>query len=98
MMHRSVSSGDSNAVCISIVPGDESGNYCCGPKTKRQSAQWIVPFEELPTKVKRVRSVGKIWVASFFEMTGAIILWHDLNQAQDKMLPVIGVDLIVSRF
>ncbi|GBP05229.1 hypothetical protein EVAR_76696_1 [Eumeta japonica] len=40
------------------------------PETKRQSAQRVFPFEELPTKVKRGRSVGKKTMASFFGMTG----------------------------
>ncbi|GBP49439.1 hypothetical protein EVAR_38207_1 [Eumeta japonica] len=30
--------------------------YCYDPETKRQSAQLVSPFEELPTKVKRVRT------------------------------------------
>lgn len=61
--------GDSNAV-FDILTGDESWVYCYDPETKRQSAQWVFPFEELPTKVKRGRSVGKKMVASFFGRTG----------------------------
>ncbi|GBP57390.1 hypothetical protein EVAR_51237_1 [Eumeta japonica] len=34
-------------------------------KPKRQSAQWVFPFQELPAKVKRGRSVGIKMVASF---------------------------------
>ncbi|GBP46104.1 hypothetical protein EVAR_26549_1 [Eumeta japonica] len=37
-------------------------------KTKRQSAQWMFRFEELPSKVKRGLNVGKKMVASFFGM------------------------------
>ncbi|GBP53205.1 hypothetical protein EVAR_8982_1 [Eumeta japonica] len=43
-------SGVSNAV-YNIVTGDESWFYCYDPETKRLSAQWVFPFEELPTKV-----------------------------------------------
>ncbi|GBP43049.1 hypothetical protein EVAR_96308_1 [Eumeta japonica] len=38
----------------------------------RQSAEWVFPSEELPSKVKRCRSVGKETVASFFGMTDII--------------------------
>ncbi|XP_073953007.1 histone-lysine N-methyltransferase SETMAR-like [Choristoneura fumiferana] len=61
--------GDSNAV-FDILTGDESWIYCYDPETKRQSAQWVFRFEELPTKEKRGRSVGKKMVASFFGRTG----------------------------
>ncbi|GBP83911.1 Vanin-like protein 2 [Eumeta japonica] len=67
MMQRFVG-GDSNAVC-DIVTGDASWIYCYDPETKRRSAQWVSPLEELPIKVKRGRSLGKKMVASFFGMT-----------------------------
>ncbi|GBP46828.1 hypothetical protein EVAR_78528_1 [Eumeta japonica] len=63
MMHR-FANGDSNAV-YDITTGKESLIYCYDPETKRQSAPSVFPFEELPTKVKRDRSVGKKMVASF---------------------------------
>ncbi|GBP60583.1 Mariner Mos1 transposase [Eumeta japonica] len=68
MMQR-FAGGDTNAV-HNMVTGDESWIYCYDPETKRQSAQWMFPFEELATEVKRGRSVGKNVVASFFGMTG----------------------------
>ncbi|GBP27437.1 hypothetical protein EVAR_17139_1 [Eumeta japonica] len=45
---------------------DESWIYCYDPETKNQPAQWVLSFEELPTKVKRGQSVEKKMVASFF--------------------------------
>ncbi|GBP09484.1 hypothetical protein EVAR_76507_1 [Eumeta japonica] len=42
---------------------------CNVTKTKRQSTQWVFPFEEWPTKVNRGRSIGKKIVASAFRMT-----------------------------
>lgn len=68
-MRERFNGGDSNSV-FDIVTGDESWIYCYDPETKRQSAQWVFPSEELPTKVKRGRSVGKKMVASFFGRTG----------------------------
>lgn len=68
-MIQKFNGGDSNAV-FDILTGDESWIYCYDPETKRQSAQWVFPSEELPTKVKRGRSVGKKMVASFFGKTG----------------------------
>ncbi|GBP42513.1 hypothetical protein EVAR_81963_1 [Eumeta japonica] len=43
--------------------------YCYVSGTKRQSAEWVFPLEELPTKVERVRSVGEKMVPFFFEKT-----------------------------
>ncbi|GBP03496.1 hypothetical protein EVAR_21777_1 [Eumeta japonica] len=60
---------DSNAVYY-VVICDESKIYYYDAKMKRQSTQWVFPFKELPTKVKRSRNVGKKMVASFFGMTG----------------------------
>ncbi|XP_052753346.1 histone-lysine N-methyltransferase SETMAR-like [Galleria mellonella] len=67
-MHERFNEGNSNSV-FDIVTGDESWIYCYDPETKRQSAQWVFPSEELPTKM-RDRSVGKKMVASFFGRTG----------------------------
>ncbi|GBP48907.1 hypothetical protein EVAR_96888_1 [Eumeta japonica] len=52
-----------------LIYSYKSWIYCYDPETKRQSAQWVFPFEELPTKAKRGRSAGKKMVASFCEMT-----------------------------
>ncbi|GBP56885.1 hypothetical protein EVAR_41634_1 [Eumeta japonica] len=49
--------GDSNVV-YDIVTGPKSWIYCNDPETKRQSAQCVLPFEELLTKVNRGRNVG----------------------------------------
>ncbi|GBP32680.1 Mariner Mos1 transposase [Eumeta japonica] len=59
MMQR-FGGGDSNVV-YNMVTGDESWIYCNDPETKRQSAQWVFPFEELPTKVKRDRTIVCLW-------------------------------------
>jgi hypothetical protein len=60
---------DSNAV-FDILTGDESWIYCYDPEIKRQSAPYVFPSQELPTKVKRGRSDGKKMVASFFGRRG----------------------------
>lgn len=77
--------GDSNAV-FDMVTGDESWIYCYDPETKRQSAEWVFPSEELPTKVKRGRSVGKKMVASFFGRIGhyATIVLEDQKTVTAK--------------
>ncbi|GBO99687.1 hypothetical protein EVAR_788_1 [Eumeta japonica] len=81
---------DSNAV-KDVVTGDENWISCYDLETKRGSAKWVFPFEELPTEGKLRRSVGKKMVASFFEMTGryaTIVL-------KDKQLLQIGTLTIV---
>ncbi|KAJ0171150.1 hypothetical protein K1T71_013349 [Dendrolimus kikuchii] len=87
--------GDSKAV-FDILTGDESWIYCYDPETKRQSAQWVFPSEELPTKLKRDRSVGKSMVASFFGRTGhyATIVLEDQKSVTaewytNKCLPLV---------
>ena len=55
-----------------IVTGDETWIYQFDPETKRQSAVWIFPDDDLPTKVKRPRSVGKKMVATFFSKSGHV--------------------------
>ncbi|GBP42731.1 hypothetical protein EVAR_23369_1 [Eumeta japonica] len=85
MMQR-FGGGDSNVV-YNMVTGDESWIYCYDYETKRQSAQWVFPFEEL-TKIKRGRSVRKKMVASFFGMTGIKISDH----------PPYGPDLVPCDF
>lgn len=55
-----------------IVTGDESWIYAFEPESKRQSAQWVFPTEPNPVKVKRVRSVGKKMIASFFSKSGSV--------------------------
>ena len=61
-----------------IVTGDETwiGLYQFDPETKRQSSVWVFPDEQLPTKVKRQRSVRKKMVATFFSSghVAAIVL------------------------
>ncbi|GBP28301.1 hypothetical protein EVAR_11760_1 [Eumeta japonica] len=65
MMHR-FAGGDINSV-YDMITGDESWTYCYNSE-KRQYTQWVLfYFEELPTEVKRGRSVGKTYV-----LTGAI--------------------------
>ncbi|GBP44555.1 hypothetical protein EVAR_86779_1 [Eumeta japonica] len=58
----------------------------CDTETKTQSAQWVFPFEELPTKVKRGQNVEKKMVASFFGMTDhskqTIVLEHKKTGAR----------------
>ncbi|GBP49114.1 hypothetical protein EVAR_26823_1 [Eumeta japonica] len=58
---------DSNAVC-DMAQMTKAGFTVTIAKPKKQSVQWVFPFEELPTKVKRSRSIGKKMVASFFGM------------------------------
>lgn len=55
-----------------IVTGDESWIYQFDPELKTQSAVWVFPNENPPTKIKRSRSVGKKMVASFFSASGHI--------------------------
>ncbi|GBP83780.1 Putative uncharacterized protein FLJ37770 [Eumeta japonica] len=61
----------SNAV-YDLVTGEESWIFCYHPEIKRRSVQWVFSFEELPTKVRRGRSVGgrKKMVAFSFGMRG----------------------------
>ncbi|GBP82183.1 Alpha-tocopherol transfer protein [Eumeta japonica] len=56
--------GASNAV-YNIVTGDKR---CYDLETKRQSVQWVFPFQELPTKVKQSRCFNKKIVTSVFGM------------------------------
>ncbi|GBP47611.1 hypothetical protein EVAR_30325_1 [Eumeta japonica] len=51
MMQR-FAGDDSNAMYY-IVTGEESWIYCYNPENNGQSAQWMFPFEEFPTEVKR---------------------------------------------
>lgn len=71
--------GESLAV-YNIVTGDETWVYCFEPERKSQSAEWVFPFEELPTKVKKSRSTGKKMVASFFGKTGHYVTVSLENQ------------------
>lgn len=94
-MIKKFNGGDSNAV-FDILTGDESWIYCYDPETKRQSAQWVFPSEDLPTKLKRGRSVGKMMVASFFGRTGhyATIALEDQKSVTaewytNKCLPLV---------
>ncbi|GBP05524.1 Mariner Mos1 transposase [Eumeta japonica] len=78
---QSFSGGDSSNV-YDILASDESWIYCCDPKTRTQSVQWVFPFE-LPSTAKRDCSVGKKMGASFFGMTDyyAIIVIEDEKAA-----------------
>ncbi|GBP15645.1 Histone-lysine N-methyltransferase SETMAR [Eumeta japonica] len=68
--------GPSMATTEDNINGDESWICCYDPETKRQSAQWVFPSEELLAKVKRGRCVGKQMVASFIRRTGIEIVAH----------------------
>lgn len=68
-MIKKFNGGQSLAV-YNIVTGDETWVYCFEPERKSQSAEWVFPFEDLPTKVKKSRSIGKQMVASFFGKSG----------------------------
>ncbi|GBP08338.1 hypothetical protein EVAR_78808_1 [Eumeta japonica] len=57
--------------------GDGRWVYSYDPEIKRQSAHWVFPLEELPTEVKRGRSVRKKMVVCFFT-----------NDSQLQSLPV----------
>ncbi|GBP31148.1 hypothetical protein EVAR_21586_1 [Eumeta japonica] len=70
-------SKDSPVVALyDIVAGDEIWTYCYDVESKRQSAQWVFPFEKFPTNAKRDRNIGKKMVAFSFGMTGMKILTH----------------------
>ena len=49
-----------------IVTGDETWVYQYDPKTKQQSAVWVIPDENPPVKFKRNRSASKQMIACFF--------------------------------
>lgn len=68
-MLKKFNSGLSNGV-FDIVTGDETWIYCYEPETKRQSAVWVFPDEDTPTKVKKGRSVEKKMIACFFGRSG----------------------------
>ncbi|GBP47337.1 hypothetical protein EVAR_38103_1 [Eumeta japonica] len=55
-MKQRFAGGNSNAV-YDVDTGDESCFYCYDLETRRKFAQWVFPFEEMPTKVKRRRSL-----------------------------------------
>jgi histone-lysine N-methyltransferase SETMAR len=61
-MMKKFDGGQSLAV-YNIVTGDETWVYCFEPERKSQSAEWVFPFEDLPTKVKKSRSTDKKMVA-----------------------------------
>ncbi|CAK1599114.1 unnamed protein product [Parnassius mnemosyne] len=94
-MVQRLNGGDLNAV-FDILTCDESWIYYYDPDTKRQFAVWVFPSEEMPTKLKRVRSVGEKMVASFFGRTGhyATIILEDLKTVTaewytNNCLPVV---------
>lgn len=55
-----------------IVTGDETWIYQFDPLTKQQSQVWMFPDDDVPTKPRRARSVGKQMVASFFGKSGHV--------------------------
>lgn len=53
-----------------IATGDETWIYQYDPLTKQQSQVWMFEDDDVPTKPRRSRSVGKQMVASFFGKSG----------------------------
>ncbi|GBP78133.1 hypothetical protein EVAR_59927_1 [Eumeta japonica] len=80
IMHR-FAGGAPNAV-YNILTGDESYTYCYNPETKRQSAQCMLPFEELPTEVVLYHNNGSPHTTrqttNYLETSGIEILVHSL--------------------
>ncbi|GBP24556.1 hypothetical protein EVAR_79464_1 [Eumeta japonica] len=76
--------GDSNAV-YDIVIGDESWIHCYDPEPKKQSVQWLFPFEDVLTKRGARRSPPVDFIRCALNkiklpLTGltAPFLWGDL--------------------
>lgn len=61
--------GCSNAV-YNIVIDDESWVYCYEPERKQQSCEWVFERENIPTKFRQKKSVGKQMIACFFSKSG----------------------------
>ena len=77
-MLKRFNNGDSRRMS-DIVTGEETWIYQFDLETKRKSSVWVFPDEQLPTKVKRQRSVGKKMVATFFSTSGnlaTVVLEH----------------------
>ncbi|KAI6651243.1 Mariner transposase [Oopsacas minuta] len=70
MLKRFVN-GTSRAVS-EILTGDETWIYHYNPETKRQSKEWVEEGGLPPTKVRRIRSVGKQMWAIFFRRSGFV--------------------------
>ncbi|GBP81662.1 hypothetical protein EVAR_28751_1 [Eumeta japonica] len=67
-MMQTFAGDDANAL-YDIIICDGSRFTVMMPKPK-DSAQWMLNFEELPTKVKRGQSLGNKMMAFFFGTTG----------------------------
>ncbi|KAI6653903.1 Mariner transposase [Oopsacas minuta] len=70
-MLKRFANGSSRAVS-EILTGDETWNYHYDPETKRMSKEWVEEDAPPPTKVRRVRSVGKQMWAIFFRSSGFV--------------------------
>ncbi|GBP52669.1 hypothetical protein EVAR_103104_1 [Eumeta japonica] len=97
MMQRSA--GDDSNGMHNIVTGDENWIHCYNLETKRQSAQWVFPFEELPTKVKRGRNIGNYTVAIFFGIKdhGATIVLDDKKKQSLHTGTLTTVSLVLRK-
>ena len=71
IMLKRFANGTSRAVS-EILTGDETYIYHYDPETKRQSKEWTEKDALPPTKVRRIRSVGKQMWAIFFRASGFV--------------------------
>lgn len=55
-----------------ILTGDETWIYFYDPEMKEQSRQWVAEFEDLPVKISKEKSIGKVMVAIFFRRNGIL--------------------------
>lgn len=72
------------------------GYNCYEPETKTQFVKWILPFEDLPTKVKKSRSQGKKMIVSFLDGGMDISWWslpifQQLSERIKELLMQIGM-------
>ncbi|GFY03031.1 histone-lysine N-methyltransferase SETMAR [Trichonephila clavipes] len=57
-----------------IVTGDETWCHHYEPKTKRDSMQWKHALSPPPKKFRAVKSVGKVLLTVFFDVTGPLLV------------------------
>ncbi|KAI6652335.1 Mariner transposase [Oopsacas minuta] len=92
-MLKRFTNGTSRAVS-EILTGDETWIYHYDPETKRQSKEWVEEGGLPPTKVRRIRSVGKQMWANFFRRSG---LLKELHLRIGRQLQLIGIPQYVFR-
>ncbi len=82
------------SVLKKIVTMDEAWFYQYDPEMKRQSAQWLGPGEQRPSKPVRGRSIRKVLLLAFFDHKGMVYHEYLRNQTVDTQTFIA----VLSRF